>query len=116
MRRRSKTLKIGGTKKSRVSHQHAKEGRSFSQNLGENLPYHGPIGELFAKFMTFYNRRFSIIAGKKIAKGHYGRKSLFQETRYLLTNPAPLAENPTSSNPLPASMTEIPEAGHDEYT
>jgi len=66
--------------------------------------------------MTFYNRRFSIIAGKKIAKGHYGRKWLFQEARYLLTHPAPLAENPTSSNPLPASMTKMPEAGHDEYT
>ncbi len=108
-----------------------------------NLPYHGPIGGLFAKFMSFYNRRFVIIARKKIAKGHYGRMNLdksylitqsfspggsalklifkgvrmwlFQEARYLLTKPAPLAENPTESNPLPASMTEMPQAGNYEH-
>lgn len=107
------------------------EDREFSK-----LPYHGPIGGLFAKFMTLYNRRFTVIARKKIAKGHYGRKNLdhsylitksftpggpaiklmlsgvrmwlIQELRYAFTKPAPLEEKPTASNPLPASMTEMP--------
>lgn len=108
-----------------------------------NLPYHGPIGGMFAKFMSFYNRRLAVLARKKIRKGHYGRKNtdqcylisksfspgapalkliltgvriwLFQEARYLFTQPAPLAEKPTESNPLPPPMAEMPQAGNYEH-
>ncbi|MBV6498648.1 MAG: hypothetical protein CJBNEKGG_00876 [Prosthecobacter sp.] len=36
------------------------------------LPYDGPAGNLFAKFMTFYNRRLVAMAKKRLAKGTYG--------------------------------------------
>lgn len=36
------------------------------------LPYDGPIGHLFAKFMAFYNRRLAAMADKRWAKGTYG--------------------------------------------
>ncbi|MCA1963609.1 MAG: NAD(P)/FAD-dependent oxidoreductase [Prosthecobacter sp.] len=36
------------------------------------LPYDGPIGNLFAKFMAFYNRRLGAMAEKRWAKGTYG--------------------------------------------
>ncbi|YCM46522.1 NAD(P)/FAD-dependent oxidoreductase [Verrucomicrobiaceae bacterium 227] len=95
------------------------------------LPYHGPIGGLFARFMSFYNRRFVVLAHKKIAAGNYGNKNLDHdflipqsftpgvpalkllakgirfwltiEARYLLTRAAPRAGKPTESNPLPPS-------------
>jgi len=36
------------------------------------LPYDGPIGNLFAKFMAFYNRRLVAMAKKRWEKGTYG--------------------------------------------
>ncbi len=36
------------------------------------LPYDGPAGTLFAKFMAFYNRRLAAMADKRWAKGTYG--------------------------------------------
>ena len=96
------------------------------------LPYHGAIGGLFAKFMSFYNRRFIVLAHKKIAAGTYGNKNLDHdfligqsftpggpalklllkgirfwlttEVRYLFTRPAARAEEPSVSNPLPSEM------------
>ena len=40
---------------------------------------------------------------------------LDQELRYAFMKPALLAEKPTASNPLPASMTEMPQTGNDEH-
>jgi flavin-dependent dehydrogenase len=37
------------------------------------LPYNGKAGGLFAKFMTFYNRRLHTLAIKRIKKGIYGK-------------------------------------------
>jgi len=96
------------------------------------LPYHGRIGGLFARFMSFYNRRFVVLAHKKIAAGTYGNKNLGHdflipqsftpgvpalkllmkgirfwltaEVRYLFTRPAAVAVEPTESNPLPPEM------------
>ena len=36
------------------------------------LPYDGPAGSFFAKFMAFYNRRLRAMADKRRAKGTYG--------------------------------------------
>ncbi|HYF37824.1 MAG TPA: NAD(P)/FAD-dependent oxidoreductase [Prosthecobacter sp.] len=36
------------------------------------LPYDGPAGTFFAKFMAFYNRRLIAMAKKRLAKGTYG--------------------------------------------
>ncbi|MCW0220286.1 MAG: NAD(P)/FAD-dependent oxidoreductase [Prosthecobacter sp.] len=36
------------------------------------LPYDGPAGTFFAKFMAFYNRRLTAMAKKRMAKGTYG--------------------------------------------
>lgn len=36
------------------------------------LPYDGPAGTFFAKFMAFYNRRLKAMADKRRAKGTYG--------------------------------------------
>lgn len=36
------------------------------------LPYDGPAGNLFAKFMSWYNRRLHLLAKKRLAKGTYG--------------------------------------------
>jgi flavin-dependent dehydrogenase len=41
-----------------------------------HMPYFGPIGGGFAKFMAFYNRRLEIIARKRLAKGTYGKHNL----------------------------------------
>lgn len=41
-----------------------------------NLPYHGPWGALFAKFMRFYNRRLVKIAEKRFVAGTYGALNL----------------------------------------
>jgi flavin-dependent dehydrogenase len=46
------------------------------------LPYSGKGGMVFAKFMSFYNRRLSIIARKRWAAGTYGAKNL--QHRFLL--------------------------------
>lgn len=40
------------------------------------MPYDGPIGLLFAKFMALYNRRFETIARKRLHAGTYGKKNL----------------------------------------
>lgn len=36
------------------------------------LPYDGPAGTAFAKFMAFYNRRLNAMAKKRLARGTYG--------------------------------------------
>jgi flavin-dependent dehydrogenase len=36
------------------------------------LPYDGPEGNVFAKFMSFYNRRLAAMAKKRLEKGTYG--------------------------------------------
>jgi flavin-dependent dehydrogenase len=36
------------------------------------LPYGGPAGSLFARFMSFYNRRLNVMAKKRLTKGTYG--------------------------------------------
>ena len=46
------------------------------------LPYDGPAGTFFAKFMALYNRRLVKLAKKKIAAGKYGNKNL--EERFLV--------------------------------
>ncbi|MGB6219525.1 NAD(P)/FAD-dependent oxidoreductase [Haloferula sp.] len=45
--------------------------KEFSQ-----MPYFGPIGGGFAKFMAFYNKRLEVIARKRLANGTYGRHNL----------------------------------------
>ncbi|MBK1831413.1 NAD(P)/FAD-dependent oxidoreductase [Verrucomicrobiaceae bacterium R5-34] len=40
------------------------------------MPYDGPAGTFFAKFMRFYNRRLCRLAHKKIKAGKYGDKNL----------------------------------------
>lgn len=37
------------------------------------MPYHGPAGTLFARFMAFYNRRLVHLAQERVRKGIYGR-------------------------------------------
>lgn len=46
------------------------------------LPYQGKIGNIFAKFMAFYNMRLAAIAQKRRKKGTYGAKNSGE--RYLL--------------------------------
>lgn len=41
-----------------------------------HMPYYGPVGGAFAKFMAFYNRRLEIIARKRLAKGSYGQHNV----------------------------------------
>src|SRR6202043_1790723 len=40
------------------------------------LPYAGPIGQLFGKLMRCYNARLSAIAKRRIANGTYGLRNL----------------------------------------
>jgi len=40
------------------------------------MPYDGPVGAFFGKFMAFYNRRLEVIARKRLAKGTYGINNL----------------------------------------
>lgn len=40
------------------------------------MPYDGPIGAGFAKFMALYNRRLETIARKRLHKGTYGKRNL----------------------------------------
>ncbi len=42
----------------------------------KKLPYHGPGGAVFSKFMAFYNKRLSAIAQKRKAAGVYGINNL----------------------------------------
>ncbi len=46
------------------------------------LPYDGPAGTAFARFMSFYNRRLKHLAQKRLEKGIYGAKNL--HTPYVL--------------------------------
>jgi flavin-dependent dehydrogenase len=57
---------------------HVAEDAEFSK-----LPYDGAIGAAFAKFMTFYNRRFAVLARKKKAAGTFGNKNC--DHHYLLS-------------------------------
>jgi hypothetical protein len=49
----------------------------------QQMPYSGPIGNFFAKFMAFYNRRLVTLAKKKIAAGIYGNRNL--DESFLIT-------------------------------
>ena len=40
------------------------------------MPYDGPAGKAFARFMSFYNRRLATLAQKRLAKGTYGATNL----------------------------------------
>jgi hypothetical protein len=40
------------------------------------LPYGGPIGQVFGRLMRFYNRRLAVIAKRRIAAGIFGPKNL----------------------------------------
>ncbi len=40
------------------------------------MPYNGPIGALFGRFMAFYNKRLEVIARKRLARGTYGKNNL----------------------------------------
>lgn len=42
------------------------------------LPYDGPAGTFFGKFMAFYNRRLARLAELRVRKGIYGRRNLGQ--------------------------------------
>ncbi|MEP4078817.1 NAD(P)/FAD-dependent oxidoreductase [Haloferula sp.] len=45
--------------------------KEFSQ-----MPYFGFFGGLFAKFMSFYNRRLEVVARKRLRNGTYARNNL----------------------------------------
>ncbi len=49
------------------------------------MPYNGPIGAVFAKFMGLYNRRLEVIARKRLAAGTYGKENL--DHSYLIRTP-----------------------------
>ena len=49
------------------------------------MPYNGPGGAVFAKFMRFYNRRLETIARKRLAAGTYGKNNLMH--RHLVRVP-----------------------------
>lgn len=40
------------------------------------MPYDGPAGTFFGKFMALYNRRLSTLAEERVRKGIYGRRNL----------------------------------------
>lgn len=46
---------------------------SDPENEWSNMPYHGPAGAFFGRFMAFYNRRLVALAQERIRKGIYGR-------------------------------------------
>jgi len=50
----------------------------FTDAEFSKMPYNGPIGALFGKFMAFYNRRLELIARKRLANGTYGMNNLGQ--------------------------------------
>lgn len=49
------------------------------------MPYNGPIGAFFGKFMALYNRRLEVLARKRLANGTYGKNNLGQ--RYFVRVP-----------------------------
>lgn len=53
-----------------------------THNEFSKMPYNGPIGALFAKFMAGYNRRLKTIAEKRIKSGRYGVHNL--DRRHLI--------------------------------
>lgn len=59
------------------------------------MPYHGPIGGWFARFMRFYNRRLVALAEQRHAVGRYGIRNL--DRRFLIKPgfaPGPAAIKP----------------------
>lgn len=48
---------------------------NFEEELSM-LPYHGPVGAWFGKFMAFYNRRLARIGRARMERGDFGRKNL----------------------------------------
>jgi flavin-dependent dehydrogenase len=51
------------------------------------LPYGGPVGQIFGRFMRCYNRRLAVIAKRKIRAGTYGSANL--DTRLFLPGFSP---------------------------
>ena len=51
------------------------------------LPYGGPVGQMFGRFMRLYNRRLAAIAKRRILAGTYGLKNL--DTRLFLPGFSP---------------------------
>lgn len=49
------------------------------------MPYNGPAGAFFGRFMAFYNKRLEVIARKRLANGSYGKNNLGR--RYLVRRP-----------------------------
>ena len=43
-----------------------------------SLPYGGPVGAAFGKFMTFYNRRLAHLGRQRRERGNFGPKNLDQ--------------------------------------
>ncbi len=62
----------------------------------ERMPYNGKVGHVFARFMALYNRRFVVLAKKKITAGSYGEKNL--DESFLITQ---------SFNPDPSAMKHL---------
>jgi len=54
--------------------------REFSK-----MPYDGPVGAAFARFMALYNRRFRELARKRRHAGAYGRRNL--DRRFFIRTP-----------------------------
>ncbi|BCX49373.1 hypothetical protein HAHE_32810 [Haloferula helveola] len=46
------------------------------------MPYNGPVGANFGRFMAFYNRRLERIARKRLQNGTYGKNNL-KKRRYV---------------------------------
>ncbi|NNJ85798.1 MAG: hypothetical protein HKP20_01395 [Akkermansiaceae bacterium] len=102
------------------------------------MPYSGFAGDVFARFMRFYNRRLVTLAKKKIKAGKFGDKNLNHhfitknaftpgnptlklmfkgiriwlkcELQYMFTSPASAEREPSPTTPMPsvASMTAAP--------
>lgn len=102
----------------------------------QQMPYSGKIGNGFAHFMAFYNRRLVKLAKKKIAAGIYGNKNLdesflitgsfnadFRSFKLLLQGvkiwlklEAKLAFKPVAADGKePSTANPLPESGHYEH-
>ncbi len=53
-----------------------------TENEFAQQPYHGPIGDLVARFMSFYNRRLVRLGDRRQALGRYGTHNL--DRRHLI--------------------------------
>lgn len=56
-----------------------------TMNEFAKMPYNGPIGAAFARFMALYNRRLENIARKRLQSGTYGKENL--DHRYFVRVP-----------------------------